>query len=69
MVVQELFEFREHDSISTDSDEEEKCWTYTRNSDIWKDVTCMKLLQEGTIPDTIDLEECKRVRKRILNYH
>jgi hypothetical protein len=55
--------------LSTNSDEEEKCWTDTRNSDIWKDVMCMKLLQEGTILDTIDLEECKRSRKRILNYH
>ncbi len=69
MAAQELFESNEHDLISTDVDEEEKCWTYTRSSDIWKDVTCMKLLQEGTIPDIIDLEECRRARKKILNYH
>jgi hypothetical protein len=41
----------------------------TRDSDIWKDVTCMILLHEGTLPYTIDLEECKRARKRIMNYH
>jgi hypothetical protein len=29
----------------------------------------MKLLQEGIVLDTVDLEECKRARKRILNYH
>ncbi len=69
MVAQKLFESGEHDMISTYFDEEEKCWTNTRNSDIWKDVTCMKLLQEGTLPYTIDLEECKRSRKKILNYH
>jgi hypothetical protein len=37
LAAQELFEFGEHDLISTDSDEEEKCWTDTRNIDIWKD--------------------------------
>jgi hypothetical protein len=69
LAVQELFEFGEHDLISTDFDEEEKCWTNTRNTDIWKDVTCMKLLQEGIVLDIVDPKECKRARKRILNYH
>jgi hypothetical protein len=36
---------------------------------MWKDVTCMNLLQEGIIPDTVDPKECKRARKRIPNYH
>jgi hypothetical protein len=65
LVAQELFESNEHDLISTDFDEEEKCWTDTRSSDIWKDVTCMKLLQEGTVPNIIDPEECRRARKKI----
>jgi hypothetical protein len=69
LVAQELFEFSEHDLIYTNFDEEEGCWTDTKDSDIWKVVTCMKLLHEGTLPDTVDLEECKRTRKRILNYH
>jgi hypothetical protein len=69
LAIQELFEFGEHDLISTDSDEEEKCWMDTRDNDIWKDLTCMKLLLEGTILDTIGPEECKRARNRILNYH
>ncbi len=69
MVAQKLFEVGEHDLISTNSDNEDKCWIDTRNNDIWKDVTCMNLLQEGTVPYTADHEECKRTRKRILNYH
>jgi hypothetical protein len=69
LAAQELFEYGECDLIYTNSNEDEKCWTDTRDNDIWKDVTCMKLLQEGTIPDTVDIEECKRTRKRILNYH
>jgi hypothetical protein len=45
LAIQKLFEFGEHDLISTNFDQEEECGTNTRNSDIWKDVTCMKLLQ------------------------
>jgi hypothetical protein len=40
LAAQELFEFGEHDLISPNFDEEEKCWTDIRNNDIWKDVTC-----------------------------
>jgi hypothetical protein len=69
LVVQELLEFDEHDLVHIDSDEEEKCWMDTRDSDIWKDITCMKLLHENTLLDIVDLEECKRTRKRIMNYH
>jgi hypothetical protein len=69
LVAQKLFESSEHDLISTDFDEKERCWIDTRNNDIWKDVISMKLLQEGTIPHIVDLEECKKTRKRILNYH
>jgi len=69
LAAQELFESGEHDLISTGSDEEDKCGTDTRNNDIWKDVTCMNLLQERILPDTVDPVESKRARKRILNYH
>jgi len=69
LAAQELFESSEHDLISTGSDEEDKCGADTRNSDIWKDVTCMNLLQEGILPNTVDPVESKRVRKRKLNYH
>jgi hypothetical protein len=69
LATQKLFEIYEHDLVHIASDEEKKCWTDTKDSDIWKDGTCMKLLHEGTLPYTIDLEECKRARKRIMNYH
>jgi hypothetical protein len=64
-----LLEFDEHNLVNTNSDEEEKCWTDTKDIDIWQDVTCMKLLQEGILPNIVDLEKNKRVRKRIINYH
>jgi hypothetical protein len=34
LAAQELFEFGEHDLISIDSNDEEKCWTYTKDNDI-----------------------------------
>jgi hypothetical protein len=40
----------------------------TRSIDIWKDATCLGLLKEGILLDTVDLEESKRARKRITNY-
>jgi len=69
LAARKLFESGEHDLISTGSDEEDKYGTNTRNNDIWKDVTCMNLLQEGILPDTVDPMESKKARKRILNYH
>jgi hypothetical protein len=46
LAAQEVFEYGEHDLISTNFDEEEKCWIDIRDSDIWKDVTCMKLYRK-----------------------
>jgi hypothetical protein len=53
----------------TNFDEEETCGMDTKNIEIWKDITCMGLLKEGILPDTVDLEESTRVRKKIINYH
>jgi hypothetical protein len=69
LATQELLEFDNHNLVHIDFDEEEKCWTYTKDIDIWKDVTCMKLLHEGILLDIVDLEESKKARKRIINYH
>jgi hypothetical protein len=50
-------------------DEEDECGTDARHNDIWKDATCMDLLQGGMLPNIVDLVESKRARNRILNYH
>jgi len=39
-----------------------------KNIDIWEDTIYMGLLREGILPCTVDLEESKRARKRIINY-
>jgi hypothetical protein len=36
---------------------------------IWSDATCLTLLRDGVLPDTMDVEESKRVRKRVSNYY
>jgi len=64
LAAQELLECDEHDLVHTDFNGEEKCWMHTRDNDIWKDITCMKLLHEGMLLDTVDLEECKKARKK-----
>jgi len=40
-----------------------------KDIDFWKDTTCMELLNAGILLDIVDLEESKKARKRIINYH
>jgi hypothetical protein len=47
---------------------EEDCGMGMECNDIWDDTTCLVLLKEGMLPDTCDLEEGKRARKRASNY-
>ncbi len=68
LATQELWGFGKHGLGHTGSGEEETCEMDTRSIDIWEDATCLGLLKGGILPDTIDHEESKRVRKRITNY-
>ncbi len=68
LAAQELSEFGDHELGYTESDEEETYSMDTRNADIWKDATCLGLLKENKLPDTMDLEKSKTARKRITNY-
>jgi len=68
LAAQELSEFGDHELCHTDSDEKETYGINTRNVDIWKDTTCLGLLKEDKLPDTVDLEGSKRARKKISNY-
>jgi hypothetical protein len=68
LVAQELSEFGDHELGHTKSDEEGTCGMDTRNIDIWKDATNLGLLKEDILPDTMDLEESKKAKKRITNY-
>jgi len=50
LATQELLEFDDHVLVHIDFDEEKKCWTDTKDINIWKDITYMKLLNEGILP-------------------
>jgi hypothetical protein len=68
LVAQQLSEFGEHESNLMESSEGEVYGMEARNVDIWQDTTCLELLKEGQLPDTVDLEEGKRARKRATHY-
>jgi hypothetical protein len=69
LAAQELFEFDDQDLADIDFNEKGKCWINTKDVDIWKDVICMRLLNESILLDTIYAEESKKTKKRIINYH
>ncbi len=69
MAAQELSELGDCEVNPTGSGEEDDCGVETKGTDIWKDATGLALLREGMLPDTIDLEEGKRARKRANNYY
>ncbi len=68
LAAQQLSEFGKHESNLMESNEGEMYGVEARSVDIWQDTTCLELLKEGQLPDTVDLEEGKRARKRVNNY-
>ncbi len=68
MAAQELSEFDDLEFGPTGYGEEEKCEMGAKSIDIWRDATCLELLKERMMPDTIDLEEGKRAKKQASNY-
>jgi transposase InsO family protein len=63
--------FTESDDLElcpTEPSEEEGHEDDIRTVNIWSDVACLTLLRDGVLPDTMDVEESKRVRKRVSNY-
>jgi len=68
LATQELSEFGVLKFSSIESNDEEDREMGMRCIDIWEDAICLGLLKEGILPDTIDLEESKRARKRASNY-
>jgi hypothetical protein len=63
LATQELSEIEGHEVDPTVSGDEDKCGVETKGSDIWQDTTCLALLREGMLPEVIDIEEGKRVKK------
>jgi len=68
LVAQELSKFGNHELSHTDLDEQETCGMDTKNIDIWEDIVYMGLLKKGILLNTMDFEESKRAKNRIINY-
>jgi hypothetical protein len=65
--AQELVEFGDHKLGSTESDEEDQ-EVVVKCINIWEDAVCLELLKDSSLLDTVELEESKRARKRVINY-
>jgi len=68
LAAQELSEFGDHELSPTQSEGEEDHEVRSSCVDIWEDADCLMFLKEGILPDAIDYEEAKRIRKRARNY-
>jgi hypothetical protein len=68
LAAQELLEDDGHEEGDARSGDEETYAEDTSKTDIWEDEVCLGLLKEGVVPDTVDLQESKRVRKRAAHY-
>jgi hypothetical protein len=68
LAAQELSEFGDHELSPTQSEGEEDHEVRSSYVDIWEDADCLMFLKEGVLPDAVDYEEAKRIRKRASNY-
>jgi len=68
LAAQEMSEFGDHEMSPTEFDDEEDHGVKLSCIDIWKDAGCLTLLRGGVLPDAVDFEESKRIRKRASNY-
>ncbi|CAK9194500.1 unnamed protein product [Sphagnum troendelagicum] len=65
--AKELAESRDHELSPTESDKEDQEMD-AKCIDISEDAICLGFLKDDVLPDTLDLEESKRARKRVSNY-
>jgi len=68
LAAQGLLEDDGHETSDARSGGEEAYADDTSKTYIWEDVVCMGLLKEGFIPETVDLQESKRAKKRARQY-
>jgi hypothetical protein len=69
LVAQELSELGDHELSPTEFDDEEDHGVKSSCVDMWEDTDCLTLLKEGVLPDVVDFEKNKRIRKRANNYY
>jgi hypothetical protein len=68
LAAQELSEFGDHELDPTGSDDEEDHGVKSNFVDIWEDTDYLALLKEGVLPAAVNIEEGKRIKKRVSTY-
>jgi hypothetical protein len=68
LAAHELFEFGDHELNPPQSEDEEDHEVMSSCVDIWEDTDSLMFLKEGILPNSIDYEGAKRIRKRASNY-
>ncbi|CAM6063781.1 unnamed protein product [Sphagnum tenellum] len=68
LTAQKLTESDDFELDPTEPGEEEGHKDDTRIVDIWSDAAYLTLLREGVLPNTMDVEESRRAKKRVSNY-
>jgi hypothetical protein len=68
LATHELSEFGDPELSPIELDEEEDQGVKHACADIWRDVECLMLIREGILSEAVDLDESKRIRKRVSNY-
>jgi transposase InsO family protein len=68
LAAQELSELGDHGLSPIGSDDEEDCKVKTSCMDIWEDVDYLTLLKGGVLADAVNLDESKRIKRRVSNY-
>jgi hypothetical protein len=68
LAAQELSEFGDRELSPIESEDEEDHEVKSSCVDIWEDADCLMFLKEGVLPDVVDFEGGKRIRKRASNY-
>jgi len=68
LAAQELFKFGDRELNPTQSEDEEDHEVRSSCVDIWEDTDCLMFLKEGVLPNAVDYEGAKRIKKRASNY-
>jgi hypothetical protein len=68
LAAQELSKLGDHELSPTESDDEEDHGVKSSCVNIWEDTDYLMLLKEGVLPDAVNFEESKRIRRRASNY-
>ncbi len=69
LVTQSMSEVGVHKVNLIVMDEDEQGGEEKKGPDIWQNATCLALIRDGVLPNMLEFDEGKRVRKKAANYY